>query len=240
MKKLKKLKSQNIKDLEIDENFLGKLIENNYKKIGMSSKNEFNNFLKINGLDLNEFKKKLIIESLWNEIIYLKYKSKIKIDKNKIREEILTLKNKENLLYDLSEIVFNLNNNEKLDNKASLINKEILDKGFENTASIYSISSTSNLGGKLGWIKGKSLNKKLRKLISNLKVGEFTDPYVIPGGFLILKLNNIKKTKQETGIIKNIDAEIDKVVKLKTNELLKQFSNIYFNRIKKDIIIEKI
>ena len=52
----------------------------------MTSIDEFNNFLKINGLNLNEFKK-LIIESLWNEIIYFKYKSKIKLIKSKLEKK---------------------------------------------------------------------------------------------------------------------------------------------------------
>ena len=38
----------------------------------------------------------------------------------------------------------------------------------------------------------------------------------------------------------NIDSELKKLIKIKTNQQLNQFSNIYFNKIKKDIKIEKI
>ena len=31
----------------------------------------------------------------------------------------------------------------------------------ENTATIYSVSQTGNIGGKLGWISQNSINKKL-------------------------------------------------------------------------------
>ena len=34
--------------------------------------------------------------------------------------------------------------------------------------------------------------------------------------------------------------EINKLIKLKTNQQLNQFSNIYFNKIKKNIKIDKI
>ena len=60
--------------------------------------------------------------------------------------------------------------------------------GFENTASIYSISSSSSTGGKLGWINESEVNKKILKQISSLRKGEYTDPITIPGGFLILKV----------------------------------------------------
>ena len=77
--------------------------------------------------------KKLIIEALWNEIIFLKYQNKININEEKIKEEILN-SNNEKISFNLSEIVFNLNENEKLNKKTELINKEILNKSFENAA----------------------------------------------------------------------------------------------------------
>ena len=36
------------------------------------------------------------------------------------------------------------------------------------------------------------------------------------------------------------DEEFNKIVKIQTNEQLNQFSNIYFNRIKKNTIIDEL
>ena len=187
-------------------------------------------------MSLDLFKEKLIIEALWNEIIFLKYKSKIKIDEKKLKKEIFNNKKKETTSYDLSEIVFNLEKNEQLAKKTKLIENEIVEKGFENTALLYSISSTSSLGGKLGWISAVSLNKKLELEISKLKIGEQIKPFTIPGGFLILKLNNKKQTQKNV----DLDQELKKIIKIKTNQQLNQFSNIYFNKLKKNLLIEKI
>ena len=44
--------------------------------------------------------------------------------------------------------------------KFNKIKKSIDENGFENTASIFSISDSSKTGGKLGWIKENSLIKK--------------------------------------------------------------------------------
>ena len=54
-------------------------------------------------------KEKLIIDAYWTQIIYNKYKNKIKIDKKKIMSEISNRKNK---FYNISEIMFNIEKNE--------------------------------------------------------------------------------------------------------------------------------
>lgn len=234
--KIKKIEIEKYKKLEIDQNYLSKIIENNYKKINLKSESEFMNFLKGKNLKYDEFKEKLMIESLWNEIIFFKYKSQVSINEKKLKEELLKFNNREYTTYNLSEILFNLDDNEKFEYKSKLIKRDIKDKGFENAASLHSISSTSSLGGKLGWVEENSINVKLRKKISKLSIGQFTDPQVIPGGYLIIKLNDIKKNKKEI----NIDKELIKLIKIKTNEQLNQFSNIYFKKVKKDIKIEKI
>ena len=83
----------------------------------------------------------------------------------------------------------------------------------------------------MGWIKFNSLNKKIKDNIKNTFIGNYTNPIVIPGGFLILKVEDQRKTD----IIENIDKEIEIIKKEIANKQLNQFSNIYFNKIKKEI-----
>ena len=63
--------------------------------------------------------------------------------------------------------------------------------------------------------------------------GEFTNPITIPGGFLILKINKIKKVKKN----QDIEKEVKKITQTKKNNQLNQFSKMYFNKIKKNIQI---
>ena len=156
------------------------------------------------------------------------------INEKKLREQIFSQKTQ--FLFNLSEIIFNVENEENYEKKLEIIKNEINEKGFENAALIHSISESKSLGGDLGWIEENMINKNLKNAIKDLKIGEFTDPQVIPGGFIILKLKDIKKEN----ISMNIDSELKKLIKIKTNQQLNQFSNIYFNKIKKDIKIEKI
>ena len=74
------------------------------------------------------------------------------------------------------------------------------------------------------------------KKISEIKINEYTNPITIPGGFLILKLNEKRTTKRKI----EFEEELNKIIKIKTNEQLNQFSNIFLNKIKKDVIINEL
>ena len=58
----------------------------------------------------------------------------------------------------------------------------------------------------------------------------------MPGGFLILKLLDFKEVNK----VFDIENEVEKIVKEKTNQQLNRFSNIYFNKVKKDIVIDEL
>ena len=234
IKTLEILKFKN--KIMIDDNYLSKLVKESYMKINLDSENEFLVYLSKYNLELKDFKKKITIEALWNQLIYSKFKSKVNIDIDKIKSEVVNNKNNKVTLFNLSEIIFNIDQNQTLEKKFEQIKNDIDLNGFENAAVIHSISDTGNAGGKLGWINQNSINQKLNEKIRNLNVGEFTKPIVIPGGFLIIKLEDVKEQDKEI----NLEEEIQKLTTLKTNQQLNQFSTIYYNKIKKDIKIEKL
>jgi len=234
IKTLEILKFKN--KIMIDDNYLSKLVKESYMKINLDSENEFLVYLSKYNLELKDFKKKITIEALWNQLIYSKFKSKVNIDIDKIKSEVVNNKNNKVTLFNLSEIIFNIDQNQTLEKKFEQIKNDIDLNGFENAAVIHSISDSGSTGGKLGWINQNSINQKLNEKIKNLNVGDFTMPIVIPGGFLIIKLEDVKEQDKEI----NLEEEIQKLTTLKTNQQLNQFSTIYYNKIKKDIKIEKL
>lgn len=224
-----------IKEIKIDNEIMEKLIKSSYQKSGFSSKAQFIQTLKEKNLRYSYVENKLSINALWNQLIYEKFASKIKINNKEIRDNII----KEGSFvkkFLLSEIVFDLNKNSNLEKKYSQIEESIKINGFENTALKYSISDSSNNGGKLDWISEVSLNKKFLNEINNLEIGNHTNPMVIPGGFIVIKLNDIKKDKKKI----NLEEEFKKVVKIKTNQQLNTLSNIYLKKILKNYKIENL
>ena len=138
------------KEIKVEEEFLNNLLINRFKSININSLYDFEKHFLLLDISPGLVKKKISIEIMWNQLIYNKFNQNVKINKEDIKNELLTKdKQKE---YLLSEILFTINDNEKLDKKTNLLKKEIDDEGFAQTALKYSISDTSNKGGKLSLI----------------------------------------------------------------------------------------
>lgn len=226
--------SKVFKELKVESEFLDKMIINYFKSFEINNISDFEIYFATKEINPNSIKKKISLEILWNQFIYSKFKENIKIDKELIRNDLLNKNKKKEFL--LSEILFNLDKNEKLNDKIILLEREIENNGFSKTALSYSNSDTANKGGKLGWVNETILNTKIKEKVKETKVGNFTKPIVIPGGFLILKIEDVREVEN----ISDLNLEINKVVKIKTNEQLNQFSNIYFNKVKKNITINEL
>jgi len=225
---------KNYKKLDLDEKYLDQIMNNYSKKMGFENVKKFRKNIEINGLDFETIQNKIKIELYWNQFIVKKFLKDVKIDKKKIKEELAKNLTQKELL--LSEIVFNIDNKNNLEKKFELIQKDIKTKGFSNAALIHGISDTANNGGKLGWIKLSSLNTKIKNEIKDIKVGNITNPIVVPGGFLILKIVDQKDVKKNLDINKAIELAVNE----KTNEQLNKLSIVYYNKIKKDIKINAI
>ena len=224
------------KEIKVDNKFLLKLVQNKYKNREISSMDDFKKDLELNGLDFEIIREKLALELIWNDLIFQKFNSKISIDKNKIREEVLNNSNKYLRELSISEIIFNISKKKDFESKYSKILEDINLTGFENAALIHSVSDTASVGGYIGWVKENNLNPTIKSVISELKKGQFSKPIQTSSGFIILKIEDEKEYKIET----NLNDEIKKLIKYKTNEQLDQFSRLYFNKIKKNIIFNEL
>ncbi|MDB0072151.1 peptidylprolyl isomerase [Candidatus Pelagibacter sp.] len=229
--KIKKVEIlKNFKNLDVNEEYLDLLIKNIYNNLKINSHEEFKNYLKNYNLQIRDIEEKIKIEALWNELIIKKYNSKININIEQIKRDIKNTKSLINKNYLLSEIVFEIKDTKKLNEKYILIKKSTEDIGFKNTASIYSISDTSKIGGNIGWINERSLSKAIYENIYQLKKGEISKPLIIPGGVLILKINDIKNETMKL----DPEKELERIVNFKKNKQLNQYSKIYFNKVKKN------
>ena len=232
--KIKEIEISKLDNQKISAEYLDSVIRSIYTNIGINSREEFLRYINNLNIKILDIESKLLIEALWNRLIYKKFYSKIKINENKIRQELKTNKQTSNS-YFLYEILFNAEENEKIIQLHNNIKKSIEENGFENTASIFSISDSSKSGGRLGWINESALNKKILSQILNLKKGEYTKPITVPGGFLILKIQDIKIIEKEI----NLEKELSNKIRAMKNEQLNQYSNIYFNKVKKEISIDE-
>ena len=223
-----------INKFEISDDDFKRILISNYAARGFDETDEIYEYLKGYNIKPNLIRYKMTLNAIWSQFIYDKYSKNIKIDINKLKQNIQ--KNENQNEYLLSEIVFDLKKKQTIDEKFNIIKNEIQKNGFENTALIYSISDTSTSGGNIGWISENSISKKILKEITKININDVTKPIVIPGGYLVLKLKEKRITRRNV----KIEEELKKIIQIKTNEQLNQFSNIFLNKIKKDIVINEL
>ena len=222
------------KNLNLEDKIFEEVAKNYFIDQNIQNWNEYSIFLKNNNLDIQFIKEKISIDTFWKGLIYEKFHKNVKIDINQVKKDIL-IKEKQNE-YFLSEIVFSLNKDERLNQKLKKITDLIKNKNFAEAAFNFSISDTTKNGGKLGWIKENVLNSKIKKELKSLDIGEYTNPIVIPGGFLILKIDDSRKIKRNL----DIEKETKKIIDKKTNNQLNRLSNIYLNKLILNIQINEI
>ena len=216
--------------------YLEPVIKNFYQKLEIKDLNGFKEYLLQYDLEIDTVRDKIEIEVLWNKLIANKYQNQLNIKKKVLKEKIE--KNSSDKIikeYELSEIIFQIKNINDLDNKVKLIQKNINEQGFKNTANIFSISESSKFGGNIGWLDEKKLSKEINLAINELKISEISKPIRITNGFLILKINNIRQKEIK------FDREklLDEAIIFETNKQYNQFSIIYYNKIKINSVISE-
>ena len=233
--KIKEIEIKRItKEIKIKDKILDNVILDYFKELEIKSILDLNKYFISKEINPNLIRRKISIELLWNQLILNIYKENVKIDIELIK--INLAKNRMQKEFLISEILFDVSENENLNTKLILIEESIKKINFSQTALAYSISNTANKGGALGWVAESILSEKIYKELENLKNGEHTGPILVPGGFLILQLVDFRETVKDF----DIDEEIKKIVKKKTNQQLNRFSNIYFNKVKKEIAINEL
>ena len=219
---------------EINQQYLDNILSSIYTNIGLKNIDDFLDYINTFEINLEVIKTKLTTEAFWNQIIYQKFFSKLKIDKNQIKKDIqstqLTTKS-----YQLNEIIYSVSQTNDYQKLLKNIKESIIENGFENTAAIYSISDSSKNGGNLGWISENFIDKKILDEINKIEVGQYTQPILIPSGFLIIQVKAVREEEKKIDIEKEFNLRVQAL----QNQQLNQYSNIYFKKIKKDILIDE-
>lgn len=205
------------------------IIRNLYSELGYTSEEEFSLALENNQTyNIGELENKIAIQLMWNELIYKRFGSLVEINENKIREDIKKKKNQVNKEYLLSEIILKQQAGKSVNDLFEEIKSSINEIGFENTAMIYSIAETSNIGGKIGWVNELSLTDQINQALKNLKVGEHSKIIKISNNYIVLKINDLKVKNTKIDEKKEIEILIQKEFDKKLNKL----SRVYLEKVR--------
>ena len=224
------------KEINLDNPRNKNILRNIMLNLDFSNQLQFESYLNDFDISIADLRKKIGIENEWKNLVYSKYSKSIKIDKENLINQIEKLSKEEfSIEYNLSEIVFIKNQNISLKDQSKKILESIEINGFENTANLYSISDSSKVGGKIGWVKKNNLSLEINNELENLKVNSYSDPIKIDNNYLILKINDIK----EITVKVDKQKELDKMIMIETSKQLDKFSNIFYNKIKLNSVISE-
>ena len=216
---------------------LDNIIRNFSQNLGFNSDEEFENYLNIKNIDIDELKKKFLIEKLWNTLIFDKYNKMIKIDKAIINNKIekIIKNNSEIISFNLSEIIFLEKDKNAIEKKYQEIISSIQTVGFRDAAVIHSISESSKIGGEIGWINQNQISNKVFLAIRNLEIGDFSKPVITAGGIILLKINDKKKISAQI----DKEKETKKLISYERERLLNEYSMIYYKEVETKSYVEK-
>lgn len=226
------------KFFEFGENpeYMETVVKDFFKDLNIKNRTEIIDYLKEFELTIDEVTKKLEVETMWNELVFTKYKNQLQVDEDKLKG-IINKKIASNqfneVSYLLSEILFSAPTTKELSDKVSTIKKNIDQMGFESTAATFSTSPSANKGGDLGWINESKLSEPIQLALKKIDIGKFTNNISIPGGAIILKIRDKKLEKIEL----DFEKELNTLLNAERNRQLNQFSTIYFNKIKQNSTI---
>ena len=216
---------------------LDDLIKNFYLKLGLTSEAEFEEYLKPFNMTIKMVKKKMEIETTWNRLIYDKYKEQIYVDKKALKKTIDLKQNiKNQKKYQLSEIVFEKDKSETINEKIIIITKSIENIGFKNTANTFSVTDSSKFGGDIGWIEETVLSERIKSSLKDLEIGDLSKPISVGKNFLILKIKNIEYEAKKADPAE----ELEKSIRFETNRQLELYSKIYFDKVKINSFISEL
>jgi len=231
---IKKIELEKYSNLASNSELIAQTINDIYRSLNITNIEDFEEYLASKNLKLNIIEKKIQTETMWNQLIYLKYKNRLNIDEEKIREDILNNKSKSERVL-LQEIVYKYKDKNDLEKKYKEIVNHINLNDFKDAVLKYSVSESKKNNGNLDWVYLTNIVPIIKKNIETLNKDQISKPIIIPGGALIIKMI------EREFVNENIDIEkkLTKNIQDKINQQLNNFSRLYFNKISNDLKINE-
>ena len=163
--------------------FIGEIKKNLLKFKNIKTEDELKILLKKNNIEYEKILEKMKYEALWSELIFKKYNSLVKIDKKSLKKKLIVkISNDKKFEYNLSEILFEVDNKNSVDQNYKKIIDYIKVNNFKTAATKFSISNTSNKGGEIGWVKETLLSENLINILKKMNINDVTKPIRYPSG----------------------------------------------------------
>ena len=231
---IKEIEIENYDFLEYSKTDLDSELERVAARINMDSETLKNVFAS-NEVDFKLVESQIIIELLWNSLIFQLYKDRLSINLEEIDDQLQSIKSKKELdEYLISEIVIKPVDKDKLENTIKDINNKIKNEGFEKVAMDLSISDTAVNGGDLGWVNENVISEKFKTEILKTPVGSISNPVLLPEGIVVFKIREKRKIKRSL----SLEQEKKQLVNNEKSKILNLHSSSHYDKLRRSISIK--
>ena len=239
---IKSLINRNIKQIAISNNDfleynkadLATELEQIAIRIGLDIET-FKDLCSSNGLDFGLLEKKVLVELLWNSLIFQLYKNRLSINSDEIEEQLKLLNTKDVFIeYLVSEIVLKPIPDSSLNSEIKKIKERIENEGFTKVAMDLSISETAIKGGDLGWLSENIISKKFQEVISSTVLGNISEPILFPNGIIIFKVRDKRTVEKEI----NLEEAKNQLVNAEKSKILNMFSFSHYDSLRRSIPVK--
>jgi len=234
MRNIKKIEIEKYDNLQFNEADLYKELERLSNNLNIDL-NTLRNILVNNEINFEIVAERIRIELLWNSLIFSLYNKKLLINLDEINEQLKLHQGKKEVKeFLISEILIQSVNKDKIETTVQELKDKIEIEGFEKVAINNSISESSTQGGDLGWVSENAISEELKSRIINIKIGNISEPILLPTGILIFKLRNKRIVKKKI----DLDQVKDLLVKVEKNKILNMYSLSHYDSVKRTVTID--
>ncbi len=186
-----------------------------------------------NEINFEDVVENVKIELLWNSLIFNIYSDRLSINFDDINDQLKLYQSKEIYEYLVSEIIVEKVEKINLNSKIDEITKRIANEGFEQVAIDLSLTETSRTGGDLGWINETEIADNFKNKIINTKLGEISDPILLPEGILFFKVRDKRKVEK----IEDLEEVKNKIVNSEKTKILRMHSLSHYENLRRSTTI---
>ena len=154
-------------------------------------------FLQQNGSDIKALRRQIEGEIAWQRLQHEKIESGVTVGDDEVKAVLDKLnKSKGTEEYRVGEIFLAstpATEAETLDTANKILTQLRSGASFAGYARQYSVATTANVGGDLGWVRPEQLPTQLATVLKEMPAGSISNPIQVPGGYSIIAVQDTRK-----------------------------------------------
>lgn len=154
-------------------------------------------FLQQNGSDIKTLRRQIEGEIAWQRLQHEKIESGVTVGDDEVKAVLDKLnKSKGTEEYRVGEIFLAstpATDAETLDTANKILTQLRGGASFAGYARQYSVATTANVGGDLGWVRPEQLPTQLATVLKEMPAGSISNPIQVPGGYSIIAVQDTRK-----------------------------------------------